>query len=90
MYYAKFWVDTSNLAPGYGIHFDVYTLNSTVNQGDLAVNHYAPFGYDAQSDPPPAVPEPSTIMLLVLALWGWGFGEGGSSRQETEKLFCPK
>ena len=74
MYYAKFQVNTSNLAPGYAIHFDIYTLKPTVPDGNYTVNHYAPFGYDAQSlNSPAPVPEPSTIMLLGSGLVGLGF-----------------
>ena len=73
MYYASFQVDTSSLAPGNAMHFDLYTVYLR-GSSDLDVGQYAPFGYDAQSlNSSAAVPEPSTILLLGSGLVGLGF-----------------
>ncbi len=61
MYYAAFTVDTTLLAPGYAIHFDLY--NEKVKCGDKDINLFAPFSHDAQSGAK-KVPEPSTVMLI--------------------------
>ena len=69
LYWMAFNVDTSLLAPGYGIHFDLYSEKLGKNYlGDLDVNQFAPFSHDAQSGPP--VPEPGTIVLLGAGLIG--------------------
>jgi len=49
MYYALFNVDTSNLANGYSIHFDLY--NTTKDKdGNVIVDINAPFSHDANSN----------------------------------------
>jgi len=66
MYYANFSVNTSNLAAGYGIHFDLY--NETIcKNGDIDRNKFAPFSHDAEYK---QVPEPTIILLLGLGLIG--------------------
>lgn len=67
MYYNNFAVDTSLLAAGYNIHFDLY--NEKLSAGtDIDVNAFAPPSHDANS--PASVPEPSSLMLLGLGLIG--------------------
>lgn len=84
MYYASFNVDTSRLAAGDAVHFDLYTAvyrpgsasGYGSGPGDLDVGQFAPFNRDAQSlDAPAVVPEPSTIMLLGSGLVGLGVWE---------------
>ena len=66
MYYFAFNIDTSSLADGYVIHFDLY--NTTVRGSDVDVNNlFAPFSHDAESS---QVPEPGTVMLLGSGLVG--------------------
>lgn len=69
MYFMAFNVDTSGLAPGYEIHFDLY--NTKVKSGDVDVTQFAPFSHDAQSGST-AVPEPGTLVLLGSGLLGLG------------------
>jgi hypothetical protein len=61
MYYVPFSVNTSGLAHGYAIHFDLYSEKLGKN-GDLDIDAFAPFSHDAQS--PTAAPEPSTFILI--------------------------
>lgn len=73
MFYAAFTVDTSLIAPGYSIHFDLYNkkaTNCTVGQ-DCDITQFAPFSHDAQSSPP-SVPEPATLILLGAGFIGLG------------------
>lgn len=78
MYYMEFTVDTSSLASGYSIHFDLYNTVFNIETvcrkhgkkscnvykaiTDLDVNANAPFSHDAESSH--KVPEPSTVLLL--------------------------
>ncbi|MBI5234807.1 MAG: choice-of-anchor N protein [Deltaproteobacteria bacterium] len=79
MYYAAFSVDTTLLAPGYAIHFDLY--NEKVRRGDTDVNLFAPFSHDAQSRA--KVPEPATALLIgagFAGLWLHGKKQKGTSK----------
>jgi len=72
MYFKAFTFDLSHLDTGYGIHFDLY--NETVKNGDKDIRSFAPFSHDAEGmrhdNPPPAVPEPGTLMLLGMGMLG--------------------
>jgi hypothetical protein len=70
-YYASFAVDTTGLAPGYGLHFDLY--NEVIKRGgDVDVNQFAPYSHDAECCRQVQVPEPATLMLLGSGLFGLG------------------
>jgi len=76
-YYKDFTVDTSLLAAGYAIHFDLY--DEAIFKDVYGVDDFAPFSHDAQSctsgpgcTPNNPVPEPTSILLLgsaVAAAW---------------------
>ena len=81
MYYTTFTIDTSNLAYGYTLHFDLYNTDSgtwRLCQGsDVDITGFAPFSHDAESGG--QVPEPSTLLLMGLGLLGltfWGARKG--------------
>jgi hypothetical protein len=81
MYYKAFAVDTTGLAAGYQIHFDLYSTVTTyhchrgVCTSDVDANQFAPFSHDAQSSVGKTpVPEPSALLLMgsglaALGLW---------------------
>jgi len=81
MYYKKFDFDISGLAPGFGIHFDLYneTLissckNKNCTVGDIDVNKFAPFSHDAEGTViTSTVPEPEIYAMLSIGLgfMGW-------------------
>lgn len=78
MYYAAFTVDTTLLAPGYAIHFDLY--NEKVKCGDTDIKLFAPFSHDAQSRA--KVPEPNTVMLIGAGFAGlWLYGRKRKARR---------
>ena len=71
MYYVSFVVDVSNLAAGYGLHFDLY--NETVRSGgDIDVNKFAPFSHDASGYHHNVPDGGATLALLGLGLLGFG------------------
>jgi len=51
-----------------GIHFDLYTLN-----GNDRIKDFAPFSHDAETGPPPPVPEPTTLLLFGSGLASLAF-----------------
>ena len=75
MYFQRFDINTTNLAIGYSIHFDLY--NTALCGGrkcdgtqDIDITQFAPFSHDAESIA--NVPEPGTTLLLGMALLGIG------------------
>lgn len=78
MYYKLFNIDTSNLANGYEIHFDLYNTKlclkgkgQCASNTDTDITQFAPFSHDAQSMTP--VPEPETYAMLLVGLGLIGF-----------------
>lgn len=67
MYYTKFDVNISGLAPGQGLHFDLYSEKFNKKGGDTDINRFAPFSHDAEAHVT-AVPEPETYALLLAGL----------------------
>jgi len=71
-FFATFDVDKSSLAPGYGLHFDLYNTEIARIRGprllsgpflpDIDVGIFAPFSHDAESGR--QVPVPGTLLLL--------------------------
>lgn len=65
MYYAAFSVNTSNLADGYEIHFDLYNEDLVIKKKGIVYGlEFAPFSHDAESCGINPVPEPATLLLL--------------------------
>jgi len=85
--YVDFGVNVTDLAVGYGLHFDLYgylrpATDATIDPASL-IN--APFSHDVTSwpdggIPPQAIPEPSTIFLLGIGL----LVAGGLRRKKKE------
>ncbi len=81
MYYKLFNIDTSNLASGYAIHFDLYNTKLCANSKgscggttDTDITQFAPFSHDAQSATSvTAIPEPETYAMLLAGLGLLGF-----------------
>lgn len=78
MYYVAFTVNTSLLAAGNAIHFDLY--NSEALNGDIDVTKNAPFSHDAESGVSDGngggnghVPEPGVLSMLGMGLMGLMF-----------------
>lgn len=69
MYYSQFNFNTSNLANGYAIHFDLYNTQ-LLGGGDIDITQFAPFSHDAESST--NVAEPGTLLLMGLGLAGIG------------------
>lgn len=66
MYYALFVVDTSLLAYGYNIHFDLYS-KTTDQDGNVVIGINAPFSHDANTN---HAPIPAAAWLLGSGLLG--------------------
>lgn len=81
MYFQLFDINTSNLAIGYAIHFDLYnTQLCAKNKGQCAgttdtdITQFAPFSHDAQSATSvTVVPEPETYAMMLAGLGLMGF-----------------
>jgi len=79
MYYERFDFDIAGLAPGLGLHFDLYNETISVcgkakncTAGDVDVDKFAPFSHDAQGMVT-NVPEPETYAMLLAGLGLIGF-----------------
>ncbi len=75
MYYKKFDFDISGLAPGLGIHFDLYNIElinrckgKTCTVTDIDVDEFAPFSHDAAGYVTTPIPEPETYAMLLAGL----------------------
>jgi hypothetical protein len=72
-YYVAFTGNSSLLASGYNLHFDLYDTalatcaKSATGCGDVDVNSFAPFSHDAQTT---TVPEPATMLLMGTGMLG--------------------
>lgn len=75
-YYATFTGNSSLLANGYNLHFDLYDTKlarcakTAAGCGDVDVNSFAPFSHDAETGPPVSVPEPSIVTLMGMGIAG--------------------
>jgi len=68
LFFESWDVDISNLADGYGLHFDLYHEKYLTN-GDVDKDYNAPYSHDAATSLA-RVSEPSSIALLALGLLG--------------------
>jgi hypothetical protein len=71
LFFRTFDVDISNMAEGYGLHFDLYNtvvVNCKRNDNcdtEMDVGDFAPFSHDAETR---TVPEPAPLALLGIGL----------------------
>jgi hypothetical protein len=83
-FYVTFSIDTSLLAGGYNLHFDLYNeevqaqlsafaASSSSTLPDIDIDGFAPFSHDAQTQRQDA-PEPTTLLLLGAGLLGLAAG----------------
>lgn len=79
MYYKEFNIDISGLAPGLGIHFDLYNeklitkcKGKICTPMDIDINQFAPFSHDAEGSVA-AIPEPGVYAMLLAGLCLLGF-----------------
>jgi hypothetical protein len=73
MFYAAFELDTSGLAPGVGLHFDLYSTRR--GRGDVDIDRFAPFSHDAGTTPVAVaanvarpVPEPAAAAVFGIGI----------------------
>ncbi len=76
--YDAFEIDATNLADGYGLHFDLYNTTIGTRQDDLDADilpgDFAPFSHDGSYNCcTRKIPEPGTLGLLGIGLLGLGF-----------------
>lgn len=71
MYYAAFDINTTSLADGYELHFDLYNENIVTKKRTCDYTlQFAPFSHDAESRGDTPVPEPATMLLFGAGLAG--------------------
>jgi len=73
MFYRAFEFDTSGLAPGVGLHFDLYSTRR--GRGDIDIDRFAPFSHDAGTIPVAVatndarpVPEPTAAAVFGIGI----------------------
>lgn len=85
-FFAAFTGDSSLLADGYQLHFDLYSSSICTRDqgvcngvGDIDVSQFAPFSHDAGTT---RVPEPTSLSMLGVGLLGL-FVAGGVRRKSN-------
>lgn len=81
MLYTAFEIDTSGLAPGVSLHFDLYSTRT--KNGDVDILRFAPFSHDATAIGSSPIPEPTAALVFGVGFVAIALGHGPRSNGRT-------
>jgi hypothetical protein len=86
MLYTAFGFDTSGLAPGTSLHFDLYSTRT--KNGDVDIANFAPFSHDASTIASRIrpVPEPTAALMFGIGFLAIAFAHGPRPSGRTRAI----